>query len=154
MKRCIIIISVMQWFRMAIWILTLILHFFLNLKQKPWIVPCSFIWSIYFLIDRAYTPTFYSLFFSSQKFSLHILEVIHALICVFIQHKDPIWSSNAEPPVGSRKRNEKAYAQSAKKYHQDRTRSGPFPFFLLFIISSQQAIVQCDFPASHKRMDS
>ncbi|KAG5224059.1 chaperone DnaJ-domain superfamily protein [Salix suchowensis] len=39
------------------------------------------------------------------------------------QHKDPIWSSNAEPPVGSRKRNEKAYARSAKKYHQDRTRS-------------------------------
>ncbi|KAJ6296971.1 hypothetical protein OIU78_022653 [Salix suchowensis] len=38
-------------------------------------------------------------------------------------HKDPIWSSNAEPPVGSRKRNEKAYARSAKKYHQDRTRS-------------------------------
>ncbi|KAJ6744410.1 hypothetical protein OIU79_030688 [Salix purpurea] len=39
------------------------------------------------------------------------------------QHKDPIWSSNAEPPVGSRKRNEKAYARSAKKYHQDRIRS-------------------------------
>ncbi|KAB5511938.1 hypothetical protein DKX38_028966 [Salix brachista] len=62
-------------------------------------------------------------FFSGQKFILHILEVIHALICFLIQHKDPIWSSNAEPPVGSRKRNEKAYARSAKKYHQDRTRS-------------------------------
>lgn len=39
------------------------------------------------------------------------------------QHKDPIWSSNAEPPFGSRKRNGKAYARSAKKYHQDRIRS-------------------------------
>ncbi|KAJ6854610.1 hypothetical protein NC651_039526 [Populus alba x Populus x berolinensis] len=39
------------------------------------------------------------------------------------KHKDPVWSSNAEPPFGSRKRNGKAYAQSAKKYHQDRIRS-------------------------------
>ncbi|KAL9344435.1 hypothetical protein Peur_062110 [Populus x canadensis] len=39
------------------------------------------------------------------------------------QHKDPVWSSDAEPPFGSRKRNEKAYARSAKKYHQDKIRS-------------------------------
>nr|XP_034932543.1 uncharacterized protein LOC118062805 isoform X3 [Populus alba] len=76
---------------------------------------------MYFLRDRACTSTFNSLFFSGQKFSLHVLEVI--LICIFIKHKDPIWSSNAEPPFGSRKRNEKAYARSAKKYHQDRIRS-------------------------------
>jgi hypothetical protein len=112
---------------------------------------------IYFLRDRACTSTFNSLF-SSFFFLVESLAYMFYKwywFAFFIQHKDPVWSSDAEPPFGSRKRNEKAYARSAKKYHQDKIRSGLFPFpFLLFIIFSQLAIVQCDFLASHKRMDS
>uniref|UniRef100_A0A6M2E7B3 J domain-containing protein n=1 Tax=Populus davidiana TaxID=266767 RepID=A0A6M2E7B3_9ROSI len=39
------------------------------------------------------------------------------------QHIEPIQSFDAEPSVGSRKKKLKAYAQRAKKYHQDRMRS-------------------------------
>ena len=136
--------------------MNLILHFFLDQKQKPWIVPCLFIiWSICIFSETEHVPQplILSLFFLVK--SLAYMFYKWYWFAFFIQHKDPVWSSDAEPPFGSRKRNEKAYARSAKKYHQDKIRSGLFPFpFLLFIIFSQLAIVQCDFLASHKRMDS
>jgi hypothetical protein len=83
----------------------------------------------------AYTSTFNShfvLYFAGQNFNLIILEGIHSLICVFIQHIEPIQSFDAEPSVGSRKKKLKANAQRAKKYHQDRMRSEPFLILLLF----------------------
>jgi hypothetical protein len=117
----------------------------LDQKQKPWNVPCSFSFKTYaFSLRWAHIlqPLIHILFsiLLVKSFNLIILEGIHSLIYVFIQHIEPIQSFDAEPSVGSRKKKLKANAQRAKKYHQDRMRSEPFLilllFFLLFIICS------------------